>query len=98
MVGLDRGMDDALLQNKIKDSVFPRPVFSYSPVIYKEKLYGLIEIPVHKDPQRTSGVYFTTAVNDRLSETHLKPEFIDFNEAENKSFSRLSPGSVLPLE
>jgi hypothetical protein len=48
IVGLDKGIDDAILQNKLKDSVFPRPVFSYSPVIYKEKLYGLIEIPVHK--------------------------------------------------
>ena len=48
MVGLDKGIDDAILQNKIKDSVFPRPVFSYSSIVYKEKVYGLIEIPVHK--------------------------------------------------
>lgn len=48
MTGLDNGIDDAILQNKIKDSVFPRPIFSYSPIIYQEKLFGLLEIPVNK--------------------------------------------------
>lgn len=48
MVGLKEGIDDSILQNKIKDSVFPRPIFSYSPIIYQEKLYGLIEIPIFK--------------------------------------------------
>lgn len=44
----------------------------------------VFELPVHKDPQRASGVYFTRAVNDRLNQTHLHPEFIDFTEAEEK--------------
>lgn len=48
LIGLDSGIDDSILQNKIKDSVFPRPIFSYSPIIYREKLFGLIEIPIHK--------------------------------------------------
>jgi len=48
MIGLNEGIDDSILQNKIKDHVLPRPIFSYSPIIYMEKLYGLIEIPIHK--------------------------------------------------
>ena len=48
LIGLEHGIDDSILQNKIKDNVFPRPVFSYSPIIYQEKLFGLIEIPIYK--------------------------------------------------
>ncbi len=48
LTGLENGIDDAILQNKIKDNVFPRPIFSYSPIIYQEKLFGIIEIPIHK--------------------------------------------------
>lgn len=44
----------------------------------------VVELPVHKDPQRPSGVYFTLATNNRLNQTHLHPEFIDFTVAEEK--------------
>ncbi len=44
----------------------------------------VVEIPIHKDPQRPSGVYFSRAINDRLNQTHLHPEFIEFSDAEDK--------------
>lgn len=47
-VGLEKSIDDAILQSKIKDKVFPRPVFTYFSINYEGKLYGLIEIPIHK--------------------------------------------------
>ncbi|MFN5774501.1 helix-turn-helix domain-containing protein, partial [Flavobacterium sp.] len=48
LIGLKKGIDDSILQNKVKNKVFPRPIFSYSPIKYKDKLFGLIEIPIHK--------------------------------------------------
>jgi hypothetical protein len=46
--GLDKNIDDAVFQDKIKDKVYPMPVFCYYTILYKEKKFGIIEIPVSK--------------------------------------------------
>lgn len=46
--GLTKNIDDAILQDKIKDKVIPRPIFSSYQIIYKNKSYAVIEIPVRK--------------------------------------------------
>ena len=48
LLGIDRSIDDSVLQNKIKDKVTPRPKFSYSLVDYEDKIFGIIEIPIEK--------------------------------------------------
>lgn len=44
--GLDTHIDDAIFQDKIKDKVNPRPVFTYYSFLYQSRRYGIIEIPV----------------------------------------------------
>ena len=46
--GLDMDIDDAILQDKVKDKVYPRPNFSYYTMTYEEKQFGIIEFPVTK--------------------------------------------------
>ena len=46
--GLDINIDDAILQDKLKDKVFPRPSFLYYTLLYQDKRFGIIEIPVSK--------------------------------------------------
>lgn len=41
----------------------------------------LLEIPVQKDKNKKSGVYFTKAVHDRFNDIHLTPEFFEFDKA-----------------
>lgn len=48
MLGISSSIDDAILQDKIKDKVIPRPKFSYSTIHYEGKDYGIIEIPIEK--------------------------------------------------
>jgi hypothetical protein len=48
--GLDNFIDDAILQDKIKDKVYPRPHFKFSTFDYDSKRYGIIEFPVMKYP------------------------------------------------
>lgn len=48
MLGITSSIDDAILQDKVKDKVFPRPKFSYSVIQYQGKKYGIIEIPIEK--------------------------------------------------
>lgn len=49
-LGLDKHVDDAMLQEKIKDKVYPRPIFSYYTFAYKQKTYGILEFPIVKYP------------------------------------------------
>lgn len=42
----------------------------------------LLEIPVRKDKNRESGVYFSKATYDRLDEIHIKPEYYNYDKAE----------------
>lgn len=43
----------------------------------------LLEIPVRKDHNKKSGVYFTKAINDRVDDIQIQPEFYDFDKAED---------------
>lgn len=47
-LGITRNIDDSILQDKIKDKVFPRPKFSYRTIDYQGKCFGIIEIPIEK--------------------------------------------------
>ena len=48
LVGLDKSFDDSIIQEKVKDKVFPRPIFSYYEVIYNKKKIGVLEFPITK--------------------------------------------------
>lgn len=48
LIGIDFSIDDATLQEKIKDKVYPKPNFLYYVVNYKLNKFGIIEIPVTK--------------------------------------------------
>jgi len=45
--GIDKHIDDAIFQQKIKDKVSPKPIFTYSLIDYKENTYGVFEIPIN---------------------------------------------------
>ncbi len=46
--GITSHIDDASLQEKIKDKVHPKPQFTYYPFEYEGKQFGIIKIPVYK--------------------------------------------------
>ena len=46
--GLKQNIDDAILQDKVKDKVFPRPIFKYYPFLYNGTTFGVLEFPVVK--------------------------------------------------
>jgi hypothetical protein len=46
--GLNRNIDDAILQDQLKTRVYPIPHFSSRTVIYKGQEYGIIEIPLRR--------------------------------------------------
>ncbi|QQU02359.1 ATP-binding protein [Myroides odoratus] len=46
--GIPQTTDDSILQQKIKNVVFPIPFFKYYPFIYNNLIFGIIEIPVKK--------------------------------------------------
>lgn len=48
ILGLDKHIDDAIFQEKIKNKVTPIPYFSYSTIKFQDKIFGVIEIPVRK--------------------------------------------------
>lgn len=48
LIGIPKTIDDAILQEKIKDKVIPRPVFSYSTIKYEDKLFGYLAFPIEK--------------------------------------------------
>jgi hypothetical protein len=45
-LGIDKFIDDAILQDKIKDKVSPRPVFKSYVLKVGDKQFGIIEIPI----------------------------------------------------
>jgi hypothetical protein len=47
LVGLPEFPDDAILQQKVKDKIYPKPVFKSCTYIYDGLLFGIIEIPVY---------------------------------------------------
>ncbi|SRX53897.1 ATP-binding protein [Aequorivita sp. CIP111184] len=48
LVGLKNSVDDAILQEKVKDKVFPRPFFEYYELDYESKKIGILEFPIAK--------------------------------------------------
>jgi len=48
LIGIDQHIDDATMQDKVKDKVFPRPEFNYYPLPYQQRIFGIVEIPVVK--------------------------------------------------
>ena len=46
LIGVNTVIDDAILQDKIKDKVMPIPKFETFGLNYKDKLYFIIEIPI----------------------------------------------------
>lgn len=50
-LGIDKHIDDAIYQSKIKNKVHPIPKIRYIPIDYKDKIFGLIEIPIVKYPE-----------------------------------------------
>jgi hypothetical protein len=48
--GLDSFVDDAVLQDKIKNKLYPRPTFQYYTIAYLDKIYGILDFPITKYP------------------------------------------------
>jgi len=48
LVGLNNSTDDSILQEKVKDKVFPRPLFEYYELNYENKKIGVLEFPITK--------------------------------------------------
>ena len=46
--GISNNIDDAIFQDKVKDKVVPRPIFSFFTIKHKSKLFGLLEFPIEK--------------------------------------------------
>ncbi|WP_281847084.1 AlbA family DNA-binding domain-containing protein [Olleya namhaensis] len=46
--GITEKVDDAILQDKIKDKVIPRPKFLFYTIKHKEKQFGILEFPIEK--------------------------------------------------
>lgn len=44
----------------------------------------LVPIPSHSDPSKMSGVYFSRTEYDSLGNVHIEPEYLTFEEAEEK--------------
>lgn len=46
--GINEKVDDAILQDKVKDKVFPRPDFSFYTIDFNDKKYGILEFPIRR--------------------------------------------------
>jgi hypothetical protein len=46
LMGIDKTVDDAILQNKIKDKVIPIPLFETYTLNYADKTFLIIEMPI----------------------------------------------------
>jgi hypothetical protein len=46
--GLSKDVDDAILHDKLKDKVYPRPQFKYYSICHNNSRFGLLEFPVTK--------------------------------------------------
>ena len=49
-IGLDNLIDEAILQSKVLDKVYPRPLFSFYTIELETIPYGVFEFPVNKYP------------------------------------------------
>lgn len=48
MLGIDKNIDEAQFQAKVKNKVYPIPHFSFHRLIYNEKTYGILSFPITK--------------------------------------------------
>ena len=48
LVGISNHIDDSILQDKIKDKVIPRPIFSFYTKEYHSKKFGILEFPIYR--------------------------------------------------
>ena len=48
LIGLNQSIDDSILQEKVKDKVFPRPQFLYYELDYNNNKIGILEFPIVK--------------------------------------------------
>lgn len=48
LIGISKNIDDAILQDKVKNKIYPLPKFNYSTIIYSKKLFGILEFPVRR--------------------------------------------------
>lgn len=46
--GISKVIDDAILQDKVKDKIFPRPIFKFYSINYQNKTFGVLEFPITK--------------------------------------------------
>jgi hypothetical protein len=47
LLGLSGFPDDSILQQKVKDKIYPRPKFKSYTFKFKDLIFGIIEIPIH---------------------------------------------------
>lgn len=48
VIGLNKSYDDSILQEKVKDKVYPRPIFAYYELDHNGKKIGILEFPIKK--------------------------------------------------
>src|SRR5690606_21489099 len=48
LIGINNSIDDSILQEKVKDKVFPRPFFNYYELYLESKKVGVLEFPIIK--------------------------------------------------
>jgi len=46
LLGIKEGIDDAILQDKLKNKVIPRPSFLFYTLQFNQKLFGIMEFPL----------------------------------------------------
>jgi hypothetical protein len=51
LYGIDKIIDDATLQEKVKDKIFPKPHFAFITFEFDKKTYGIIEFPLTSFPE-----------------------------------------------
>lgn len=54
LIGIDVVIDDAELQSKVIDKVYPRPIFSFYTITLENIKYGILEFPIYKYPNPLS--------------------------------------------
>lgn len=48
LLGVETTIDEAILQQKVRSNVFPKPIFNYYHINHQGKVFGVLEFPVQK--------------------------------------------------
>ena len=48
LIGIETTVDEAILQQKVRSNVFPKPAFNFYQINHQEKTFGILEFPVRK--------------------------------------------------